>query len=185
MEVKDIIQMVKDDILKDGAYSPMLFVEIKATPDEPGGLILCAVDLPHSADERSAMFFGAGRQIGQEHPGQSIERVTFACEMWVSERVVTPGKPQKQSKRVPPSKDPQRKEIVMVLTAQKTGDDTKMEMYPYEMLRDGEGKLVDLLFYGEPQVVRDSLLTSFLRGFASAKLSDREIAAMLVSRMKR
>lgn len=70
----------------------------------------------------------------------------------------------------------------MIYTAHNTGGTMSHEMHSYEMIRTRDGSLIDLLSYGEITVTQDGLLTSFLAGWDSAKLSDKKFAQMLVGK---
>jgi hypothetical protein len=176
VNIPDIVQMAKDSILEHGEHRPELHIEYK---DEERAIAIFA-DFPYkTAFERKQALFVTGRKIGLESKDKEIAQVVFIIEAWVSTQ--KRGEPRPS---MPPSEDPNRKEVLLIqlLEPNKVTHSLKQSLHVVEMLRDGSGKLVDLLHDREEMNVDNTssnLLTSFLAGFESAKLSDKDFAHIL------
>jgi hypothetical protein len=172
MDIHTIIQMAKDHILKAGRHFPEIFVEL----DDKAMHILACPDITNSdvSIEKQHRFFTAGRILGEGNPGTNIVSIAFAVEAWVSSAKIDAPRPFAR-----PSLDPNRKECLIVATLNVIvhGDEKHVEQHchPVEMIRDGKGKLIDLLPWNlEEGKVQSPLLTSFLAGFVSTQFSKEQ-----------
>ena len=172
MQLDKIIQMAKDHILKHGQHLPEIIVEL----DTQEMHVLAALDITNSDSntEKQHRFFTAGRMIGEDNPGTNIEHVAFIVEAWMGQYAANKHRPYDQ-----PSKDPNRKECLVITTLdvikKEDGRYIEQGMHAVEMIRDGSGKLVDLLPWElERGKVHSTLLTAFLAGFTSTQLSKEQ-----------
>lgn len=170
MDITQIIQHAKDTILAHGEHTPALYVlrtDARGDSDH--------IPLAHFSDsdslERRKYLFTVGMGYGQAHPHSEVCQVVFICEMWLSSN---PG--------VMPSADPQRTEIlsVQVLDADKSRRSLKQSLYAIEMLRSGDGTLVDLLPHSQPiEDGRNYLPEAFLAGFLAGQMPEGELAKLV------
>ena len=174
MDITEIVQHAKDDMLEDGEHKPTIFVEFE---EKELNIILFA-DFPYKKTfEKQKAFFALGRKLGTESPGKNISQIIFIIEAWASSYAKG-----EERKYVAPSQDPNRKEVltVQVLDANHATRTLKQSVHIVDMIRDGSGKLVDLFHRkDEIQEVNSPLLTAFLAGFESTKLSDEEFARLI------
>jgi hypothetical protein len=174
MDITEVIQMAKDHLLEHGEHHPELWIEFK---DKELTLMVFANFPYKTTAEKNQALFATGRQLGLESKDKEITQVLFIIETWVSKL-----KPGEQRTFDQPRNDPNRSEalIIMVLDADLEAKSLKQSMHIVEMLRDGEGNLVDLLHRSEQlQEVRGSLLYAFLAGFLSTKFSDEQLAHII------
>ena len=175
MDITEIVQHAKDELLKEGEHRPWMYVEF----EEKELNIIAFADFPYSTTrEKQKVFFGLGRKLGTESPGKDVCQVIFIIEAWMSSYA----KGERHKKHVAPSKDPNRKEVltIQVLDANHATRKLTESVHIIEMIRDGSGELVDLLHRKEEvQQVHSPLLYAFLAGFESTKISDEEFARML------
>jgi hypothetical protein len=176
MDIQWIFKTAKEHILEQGEHVPTLFVEFKGLTEMVIAPLLVYGGGPQTTLDKQKMFFTIGRSLGKEYLGIDVSIVAFVSEAWVS--TVKKGE---SSKYNAPSQDPNRKEMLLVnvLDASKPPHLTQ-SLYRAEMLRDGSGQLVDLLADSKPlEGGYSKLLTAFLAGACSTKLSDKEFDALL------
>lgn len=169
MNIQDIISWAKEFMLKDGGHRPTLFVET----DKPQMIFADVADMPPPA-QRLAHFIELGRKMGQEHAGENLTEVAIVVMAWGSRQL--PGQP---APKVRPSQDPKRMEVFMITNMRFVGEKIERGGEIYEILRDGKGKVVDLLKMqgvGQPQ---DNLLAGFAAGFKSAIYTEEQIIQMI------
>ena len=175
MDITEIVQHAKDELLKEGELRPWLYVEF----EEKELNIIAFADFPYKTTlEKQKVFFGLGRKLGTESPGKNICQVVFIVEAWMSSYP----KGERHKKHVAPSKDPNRQEVltIQVLDANHATRKLTQSVHIVDMIRDGSGELVDLLHRKDGiQEVHSTLLTAFLAGFESTKLTDEEFARIL------
>jgi hypothetical protein len=119
-------------ILRDGSHPPILIAQ-----GSIGAVIGFPQQLPATADERLKWMWGSGFENASDPRLGNLEEIFFVGEGWMSE--VRDGKMPESS----PSKDPQRKEILMV-SSLKVGSQMA-NLAIYEMVRDELGNLTDLV----------------------------------------
>ena len=173
MDIPEIVQHAKDELLKEGEHRPWMYVEF----EEKELNIIAFADFPYKTTiEKQEVFFGLGRKLGTESPGKNICQVIFIIEAWMSS--YRKGEKRKYS----PSEDPNRKEVltIQVLDANPATRKLTESVHLVDMIRDGSGELVDLVHRKEElQEVHSPLLTAFLAGFVSTKLSNEEFARII------
>ena len=181
MQIDKIIQMAKDHILKHGRHLTEIIVEL----DTQEMHIMGCPDITNSDEslEKQHRFFTAGRMLGEENPGKSIAHIAFTVEAWVGQQKLGQVPPGYR-----PSKDPNRKEclIVMTLDIVTKEADEHIEQYchMFEMIRDGSGKLIDLVASGlEGVKAQSKLLTAFLAGFSSTQMTKEQRDNILAKTM--
>jgi len=179
MDITEIVQHAKDDLLKEGEHRPWMYVEFEGKELN----IIAFADFPYKTTlEKQKVFFGLGRKLGTESPGKNICQVIFIVEAWMSH--YAKGEKPKYS----PSKDPNRMEVltIQVLDANHATRKLTESVHIVDMIRDGSGELVDLLHRkDEMQEVHNPILTAFLAGFESTKLSDKEFARLIEQAFRR
>jgi hypothetical protein len=168
MQIEKIIQMSKDLILKNGSHMPAMHIEFK---NGKSTLALMPTAFNTKTNfEKVQNFYTAGSMIGKEYPGESIAALAFVAEAWGS--VPSPDNPNFE---VMPSKDPKRVEVLIITSI--TLSEEKAKLHVVELIRDGQGKLMDILpwsDYDEDTVVDTYMLASFAAGFESTKMTEEE-----------
>lgn len=176
MDVQSILARAKEMLLEDGEHPPTLFVEYGQ-----GGAfdILLFANFPFSTTlERKMALFSVGREQGIAHPGKRVVQACLVIEAWMSTAKT------KEEIKHSPSQDPNRQEVLMVLTLDATDSSLPETIQRVEMVRDGSGKLVDLLQSREAIRSESVFLASFLAGYLSAFMSDDELAHKLSKHWK-
>lgn len=163
MNIQEIADMAKEQLLEMKEYPPTFFVEFK---DKGIGMVIMTW-LEESTQKKAIQFVLAARQAAKENHwnASNITAICFAVEAWVSK--------QRRPGGMRPSEDPNRIEALTVMHLQVPS--MKITVQNIEMLRDGSGDLVDLLCRPEVNEAKSSLLPSFLAGIASTKYSDAQL----------
>lgn len=177
MNIDTIFQQAKEDMMRDGEHRPVLWVELAEGGINP----VVFADFPFETTvQKQKALFDVARKLGCEHRHDELRQVVMVMEAWTAEY-----KPGEQRKYRFPSEDPNRKEH-LVATVLDIPAPKKIEqsMYAAEIIRSGGG--IDLLPHGKFEgKVTSQLLTAFLAGFYSAKLSDEEFGAILAKSLKK
>ncbi|HEX3640221.1 MAG TPA: hypothetical protein VHV10_02905 [Ktedonobacteraceae bacterium] len=167
MQIEQIIQQAKDHILEHGRHIPEIIIEL----DTQEMCIFASPDIVNSDSslEKQHRFFTAGRLLGRSKPKANITYIAFIVEVF--------GSFNRNIDR--PSLDPERKECLSIVTLDVIKEDDKkcieQHMHIYELIRDGSGKLVDLLnMHFEDGEVHSPLLIAFMAGFGSSKMSEEQ-----------
>lgn len=173
MNITELLQTAKDNLLKEGQQTPTLFVEFR----DQTGLTLRLSGFPEGLLKQRELMFVAGRQAGKVRREQDIAQLCFFVEMWISEQV---------GNSMPASQASDRKEVlalqildVVAPEAEDGKPGVSQTMHVIELIRDGSGKLVDLLPYDEPMELCNSTLESFFAGFMSAKIPEEDFQEMV------
>ncbi len=171
MDITDIFETAKEQILKSGDHTPMIFAEEE---NRQLTLFALAVDFGDhiTTHEKEAMFFSTGRKFAKEKtPLPTLKQLCFVSEAWIS----YVNKMEERKYRFP-SDDPDREEALMVLSL----DVPTMQhtLHMATMIRSKTGKLLELR--PQPDMMQKSLksdlLPSFLAGVLSAKYTDSEFS---------
>lgn len=176
MKTQDIFQQAKEQLLAEGEHLPTLFVAFQE--DDTMRMSVFA-DFPYATTlERQKALFALGRKQGEEAREKTVKQVAFIIEAWAATYRV--GEPRRHA----PSEDPNRREVLILqtLTVMPTpnGKSTiQQTLQTAELLRDGNGTLIDLLPSEKILDAEGGLLVAFLAGFESAKLSDDAFAAIV------
>jgi hypothetical protein len=172
MDIQQIFQHAKDDMLRDGEHSPSLYVQLAE-----GGMILVAfADFPYETTlEKQKAFFGLGLKIGQEYRDDEIMEVCFVIEAWMAHQKYG------EERQCAPSENPNRREVLTVQVLSVVGKSIKQSMHVAEIIRVGD--TIDLAPYESVGEVDNRLLPAFLVGFMGAKLSPQEMSAIMTRAM--
>lgn len=168
MKIEAIIQMSKDLILKNGSHMPAMHVEFKS-----GVSTLALMPTAFNTKtnfEKVQNFYTAGSMIGKEYPKESIAALAFVAEAWAATRSY-----DNPRLEVMPLKDPKRVEVLIITSINLSEE--KAKLHVVELIRDGQGKLMDLLpwsDYDEDMVVDTYMLASFAAGFESTKMTEEQ-----------
>lgn len=168
MTIKEVEKMAKETMLKQGGHNPQLII-----CGENGNGISVFADMPSDQGERMKMFGMAGIKIALEGKLGQLQKLYFISEAWLS-RI------NKNSKKpfVPPSKDPNKMECLIV--ASHDISNNHGEMLVLEIKRDKKGNFSSLKDKtpkkegkGEAKSI---LLEAFIKGY--------EIATLKIGTMK-
>jgi len=153
---EEIVSNAKDVILKDGKHVPILIVD-----GGQGLLIRQLNELPATHQERAELLRFVGMTTAMSGKLKSLNQVFMVSEGWMS-LARKDGQPM-----IPPSQDPDRKEVLIVSGMQLEGNRKHLRLF--EILRYGENNGVDLqeLFPDANQngPVEVPLLEAFVHGF--------------------
>lgn len=150
--LEDIKKQAEKTILADGNHAPMM---IGFSID--GDLIPVLIDeLPDTSTGRQKLFLRIGGEIGTRF---EMDEIYFISEAWM-------GRSKKDGSYQQPSKDPKRREALIINCCDLASPDDYMVIY--EMIRDKSGKLVELKNFeqGEFSKVESHLLKAFRDGYA-------------------
>lgn len=143
-------------MLRDGSHLPLMIAQgsnraVVGFPDQ----------LPSTAEGRLRWMWKSGFEISADQQIGKLEEIFFVGEGWMNEA--------KEGKlpEISPANDPQRKEILMI-SSQKVNSKVA-NMAIYEMVRDGNGDLTDLvgIEFDSEKADRgeNRLLAAFLLGY--------------------
>lgn len=102
--VEGILGQARQNLKKDGALSPMLFLRFK---EGEGGIM--PLDLPDTHEQRAALFAAIGTSFLSG--GKMIEEALFLSETWYVET----DEERRLSLDVAPSKHPKRREAITIV----------------------------------------------------------------------
>lgn len=171
MQIDKIIQMAKDSILKNGSHIPTMYIEFESGSGAIA-LLPTAFDSDRSV-QKIRNFYTAGAIIGRKHLREEIASLALVVEAWMSSRPAN-----NPNFDVAPSKDPHRTEVLIIMRFDPS--DGKVCAHVVEMIRDRQGKLIDLFARqdcgsgDENAVVNTNLFASFIAGFESTRMTDEE-----------
>lgn len=153
---EELTRIAREVTLSYGHHVPTLVVQGDKEP-----VVVQIPSLPPTHEQRLRMMFTAGSALAESGALTSLEEVFFISEGWMSV-AAEDGLPE-----VPPSQDPQRREVLIVSGLEvKTG---QAGMTIFEMLRDEEGNLAELAEIEqqgrEDTQVESPLLDAVVAGF--------------------
>jgi len=125
-EVKEIIDIAKQLMLRDGYHAPIVFV--KGTKCKAAVALEC---FGNTADERAKDMLYAGAMVADKHNVGELELIVFVNEAWMGKNV-----------DVMPSLDPKRVEVLVInsLDARTQEEDLTV----FEVVRNNQQTVVDL-----------------------------------------
>ena len=133
-EIEHIRKGCIEAILASGVQPPTIFV----IGDK--GVAMEVLDfLPETTALKSEKLFKSGFDIGFRNEVGNLTAVAFATEGWMISQRTTD---EDTGEVLPPSESPDRVEVVLITT--KTYEGNANDIFMYEMLRDGNGDLIDL-----------------------------------------
>lgn len=162
MKIEEIHQMFKDQLLESGEMPPTLVFECAQS-----GLHIAALDgMPwERGSAKRLAFFLIGWEYGKKRVGDELRQVAFFGESWFN---MSPDA-EKMRKKPMPSEDPDRKEALLGMVITVDGANRSPSVLVNEMIRDGRGKLIDLLSRPVTNVsLPTGWLVAFIEGFENA-----------------
>jgi hypothetical protein len=155
--LEEVVEIAQEVILEHGNHVPTIIVQ-----GEKGSAINQLVPFPETHEGRQERMFIAGLMLAQSGRIGDLKQVFFISEAWMS-AADEDGPP-----RIPPSQDPKRIEVLIITHLEV--EDQRTELALYEMIRDAEGRLADLLELEQPGTaegghVESPLLSAFVEGF--------------------
>ncbi|MBZ0285239.1 MAG: hypothetical protein K8L97_31185 [Anaerolineae bacterium] len=154
--LEDVVAIAKSIILEHGWHAPTLIIE-----GNRKSVIMQLVNIESTHEGRVQQMYMAGRVVGETGQLGTLKQVFFVSEGWMS---LGDGD---NAPEMPPSQDPQRKEVLFVSSLQ--AQTQKGQLALFEMIRDDQAKLVELspIQQGDEVQLRVSspLLTAFVQGF--------------------
>lgn len=151
-----VTQLAQEVLLRDGFHAPTLLVDGSANP------VAIQIDqLAPTFEGRAQQMFVAGQTLAHTGSAGRLRGVYFVSEAWLSQ--AQDGRPPSMR----PSKDPQRKEVLMVNGLEINPRQVRLAIY--EMFRDRAGALREIKPWENPVDPDDAadtpLLEAFLAGF--------------------
>jgi hypothetical protein len=157
--LEQVLDQAREVILRDGGHAPTVIAD-----GSHAAVSLALPELGDTHDERRFQMFAAGFMLGHSRRLGALRQAFFVSEGWMSvaEGEIPP--------RVPPSEDPNRKEVLFVSSLKLA--DGKASMVIFEMIRDSEGELFEIKPLSgiadqvEETEVESPLLDAFAAGFS-------------------
>lgn len=154
-----VSRLAKESLLRQGSHPPTLVVDGFKNP-----IVIQMERLAPTFEGRLQQMFVTGQALAHEGIAGRVRSVYFVTEAWLSQA-------RKGSlPDVPPSQDPQRKEVLIVSgLSGLIGHRQQVHLAIYEMVRNAQGALRELRDYNfpdDPKMVADTpLLEAFLDGY--------------------
>jgi hypothetical protein len=151
-DVEAIVQTAKQTLTRFGAHPSMLFVRC-----EGGTHIVTFNDFGPEHEDKIRQMANAGVEAACKQPLGNLRYLIFVVEAWM-------GTPKKDGSYVQPSKDPKRKEMLMLTTLDVATN--KQRVLMYQMIRNTRGELMQLNRFTEAwDSVESPLLPAFVAGY--------------------
>jgi hypothetical protein len=151
-DVKEIVKIAKQILTQFGSHAPMLFVR----GSKSSGMITFK-DFGPDHEDKVRQMANAGVDAAMRFHAGDLRYVIFVTEAWMS--LAEKGKPYIQ-----PSKNPKRKEMLIITTLDVVTN--KQGLLMYQMIRDKRGYLIELnKFTEEWDSVKSPLLPAFVAGY--------------------
>ena len=153
---EQVTRLAQETLLRDGHHAPTLIIDGSIRP------VIVQIDgLAPTFEGRAQQMFVAGQALARDGGAGRLRSVYFVTEAWLSH--AQDGK----LPDVPPSQDPQRKEVLIVDGLEAKSRRARVAIY--EMLRDQQGNLREIREIKLPDDSSTSsdspLLEAFLTGF--------------------
>lgn len=153
---EQVSHFAQEALLQSGHHAPTLIIDGSARP------VVVQIDgLAPTFEGRVQQMFVAGQALARDGNAGQLRSVYFVTEAWLSQAQ------EGKLPDVPPSQDPQRKEVLIVDGVEAKSHRARVAIY--EMLRDEQGNLREireLRLPDDSSTSSDSpLLEAFLTGF--------------------
>lgn len=153
---EQVSHFAQEVLLRNGHHSPTLIIDGTIRP------VVMQIDgLAPTVEGRVQQMFVAGQALGRDGGAGRLRNVYFVCEAWLS---------QSQGGKLPalpPSQDPQRKEVLIVDGVEAKSHRARVAIY--EMVRDEQGNLREIRKINLPDdssaSAESPLLEAFLTGY--------------------
>ena len=157
--LEGVIRLAKEVALEHGGHVPTLIVE-----GSDSSVIGQMADFPDTHEARRRWMFSAGFALAQSGQVGALKQIFFVSEGWMSLAA------EDGTVEVPPSQDPDRKEVLFISTLK--ANERRTDLVLFEMVRDDEGRLTELKRLQQPGeeekgYVDSPLLAEFVSGFRS------------------
>ncbi len=169
MDIQELIKHASDDIQSSGTITPMVLLE------QSTDTILIALHIladTQGIPAQCGILARIGRDIGKKYANQKPTAIGLYMEAWATSKLIDP------ALRTHPSRDPDRREIVMVEMWQEI--EPHFQSYVIPILRDDKGTAT-LGPAKDPKQEISYQLLSFLHGVKSAQLTEGEMIVDLKS----
>jgi len=151
-----VVSMAVETALREGGHQPTIIAD---GSKQSVGFELTELGATHEA--RAGQMFMAGYLLAHSGRVGKLKQTFLISEMWMSE-----AEPDKQP-FVPPSKDPNRKEMLSISGLKVQGDE--LQIVALEMVRDSKGELVELKEFMRSEAkgveAESPILAAFVEGF--------------------
>lgn len=155
LSFEQVTQLAKEILLQQGSHLPTVIVE------RHNQMVVAQLSpLDDTHEGRAQQMFSAGYVLAESKAIGVLKQVFLICEAWMS--TASEGK----MPDVPPSADPQRKEVLIISNLQVYEQTGKVAVF--EMLRNQAGELMELREFQEHLTATHAdspLLTAFIHGF--------------------
>ena len=158
-DLDEITNFAKKTILEFGGHIPTVIVK-----GGNGTGVAQFENFPKTHEDKARLMFAAGMDTARTNQVGQLWQVIFISEAWLS--MVDNGEMIDK----PPSKDPNRKEI-LIITSMELIDDHLATLAIFEMVRDRKDKLIELAEIKELETaheahhVKSPLLEAFVAGY--------------------
>lgn len=151
-DVQEIVKIAKQILTQFGTHAPMLFVR-----GSKGGGMVTFKDFGPEHEDKLRQMANAGVEAAVKYPSGDLHSVIFVTEAWM-------GTAKKGQQYTQPSKDPKRKEMLLITTLDAVT--SKQGLLMYQMIRNKRGELIELnRFTGKWDSVESPLLPAFVAGY--------------------
>lgn len=151
-DVEEIVNIAKKILTQFGQHAPMLFVR----GSKSKGMVTFN-DFGPDHEDKIRQMANAGVDNAMKHNSGDLHYLIFVTEAWVSTN--------KEYLKSAPSKDPKRKEMLIITTLDVVTK--KQGLLMYQMIRDKRGNLIELNKspFPEEATVESPLLPAFVAGY--------------------
>jgi hypothetical protein len=160
--LEEVARLATEVILEYGNHVPTLIAQ-----GEHGPLLHQMDPFPHTHEGRRHWMYVTGMVMAQSGRLPDLKQVFFISEGWMSTAS------EDTPPVVPPSQDPDRIEVLFISGLEVEGH--KADMVMYEMERNAEGRLVDLVPMPAPEggdtQLESPLLDAFVEGYRTGMRS--------------
>ena len=132
MIFSEVVEGAGRTLLRSGEHRPTILVAFEGLPTPVRRTLR---SFPATAEQRQHVLFLEGQQLGNQYSTWKVQRVWFISEGWMS--LADPHRWQ----AISPSRDPKRREVLLVLELDATSDDLKQRLEIREMRRNTKKKL--------------------------------------------
>lgn len=161
----EVVEGAQRTLLRTGEHRPTILVAFEGLSTPVRRTLR---SFPATAEQRQHVLFLEGQLVGNQYSTWKVQRVWFISEGWMSTTDPSCLHP------IAPSRDPKRREVLLVLELDATSDGFKQRIDLREMRRNKKKKLKALIAVPElactpeqqPVTPHGVLALAFLTGFA-------------------
>jgi hypothetical protein len=157
MTIQDVARTAEQLMVEHGHHAPIVVVE-----GSQESLVVEIADLPSNWEKKVGRVMATGYTAGRAGRVGELRQVFFIAEAWMS--VGT----QEKLPSVPPSKDPNRQEVLVISGRAAAKRQTDLVMF--KVLRDPQGRLRGLQECSmDKGTAASPLLEAFVAGFTAGR----------------